>query len=247
MENSNNGVLATNEGIKSIMQHITFYSFLVAVFCVSSAGLTYPAAASERITPPLNIESTAPVGEEILHQGEVYQRAAIHLSEEIKFGKDGAYALTPGYYVRASESIGWEYYAPADGPDAGSVTKAPGAITLQGSFHYSNDGKTIGLITNFYQAVNTEAKGITRTTRPSLARDAIQRTLVYGGKTGTKIKLGYREIWKNITRPAGDAFVEHDLANSKVVEFNGARIEVIKATDKSIQYRITRAFGSGKN
>ena len=103
---------------------------------------------------------------------------------------------------------------------------------------------TIGLITNFYQAVNTKAKGVTRTTRPSLSRDAIQRSLVYGGKTGTKIKLGYRETWKNITRPAGDVFVELDLADSRVAEFKGARIEVIEATDQCIRYRVTKAFDS---
>ncbi len=100
------------------------------------------------------------------------------------------------------------------------------------------------MITNFYQAVNTKAKGITRTTRPSFSGDKIQRSLVYGGKTGTKIKLGYREIWKNITRPSGDVFVEYDLADSKVVEFKGARIEVLEATNKSIRYRVTQAFNS---
>ncbi|MDC0325137.1 hypothetical protein OAM01_00095 [bacterium] len=228
------------------MQRLNFFSLLSAVLFAPTIGLTNLAAGSERVRPPLNTESTAQVGKEILHQGELKQRAAIHLSEEIKFGKDGAYALTPGYYYRAGESIGWETYAPADGPDAGSVKKAPGAITLQGSFHYSNDGKTIGLITNFYQALNKKAKGITRTTRPSLSRDAIQRSLVYGGRNGTKIKLGYREVWQNITRPAGDVFVEHDLVDSKVVEFNSARIEVIEATDKYIQYRVTQAFGSIK-
>ncbi len=226
------------------MQRLSFCSLLAAVLCVHTTGLTRQAPASERVTPPLNTESTTQIGDEILHQGELYQQAALHLSEEIKFGKDGAYALTPGYYFRAGESIGWETYAPADGPDAGSVKKAPGAITLQGSFHYSNDGKTIGVITNYYQAVNTKAKGITRTIRPSWSRDQIQRTLVYGGKTGTKIKLGYREIWKNITRPSGDVFVEYDLADSKVVALKGARIEVIEATNKIVRYRVTRDFNS---
>ncbi|MFC1762318.1 hypothetical protein ACFL6U_09585 [Planctomycetota bacterium] len=225
-------------------RRLTAATLILAVLCIPATGLTRQAAALERVIPPLNTESTAQVGKEVLHQGEVYQRAAIHLSEEIKFGKDGAYALTPGYYFRNGESIGWETYAPADGPDAGRVKKAPGAITLQGSFHYSNDGKTIGVITSFYQAVNTKAKGITRTTRPSWSNDSIQRTLVYGGKTGTKIKLGYREIWKNITRPAGDVFVECNLADSKVVEFKGARIEVIAATNKNIRYRVTQAFNS---
>ncbi len=229
------------------MKHFSLCFLLAAALCLPATGFTRPAFAEDRVTPPLNTESTAQVGAEILHQGELYQRAAIHLSEEITFGKDGEYALTPGYYFRGGDSIGWETYAPADGPEAGRVKKAPGAITLQGSFHYSNDGKTIGVITNFYQAINTKAKGITRTTRPAISLDALQRSLVYGGKTGTKIKLAYREIWKNITMPSQDIFVEYDLADSKVVEFKGARIEVMEATSKSIRYRVTQAFDSTGN
>ena len=117
------------------MRRISFIFLLVTVFCLTAFG-------EERVTPPLNTESTTQVGGEILHQGEVYQRAAIRLSEEIRFGKDQCYALTPGYYFRVGERDGWETYVPADGPEAGRVKKAAGAITLQGSFHYSNDGKT---------------------------------------------------------------------------------------------------------
>ena len=135
-------------------------------------------------------------------------------------------------------------YAPANGPGAGRVKKAPGAITLQGSFLYSNDDKTIGVITNFYQAVNAEAKGVTRTTRPAWSTERIQRLLVYGGKTGTKLRLAYRETWKNITRPSNDVFIEFDHADSKIVEIKGARIEVIEATGESIRYRVLRAFKS---
>jgi len=226
------------------MHRLFACSLLVIVLGVCTVGSPRLAPALERVTPPLNTESTAQIGATLLHQGELYQRAAIHLSEEIKLGRNGEYALTPGYYFRSGESDGWETYSPADGPSAGSVQKVPGAITLQGSFHFSNDGKTLGVITNFYQAVNTRAKGVTRTTRPALVQDAIQRTLVYGGKTGTKIKLGYREIWKNITRPSRDVFVEFDLAATKVVEIKGARIEVINATHNSIRYRVTQAFNS---
>ena len=226
------------------MQRLSFCSLVAAAVCVPTTGLTRQSPASERVKPPLNTESTAQIGDELLHQGELNQRAAIHLSEEITFGKDGAYALTPGYYFRTGERIGWESYVPADGPDAGSVKKAPGAITLQGSFHYSNDGETIGVITNFYQAVNAKAKGITRTTRPAWSNESIQRSLVYGGKTGTRIKLSYRKIWKNITRPSSDVFVEFDLADSTIVEFKGARIEVMEATNECIRYRVTQAFDS---
>jgi len=219
-------------------------TLVTAVLCVSALGITNQARAAEKVTPLLNKEATAQVGGQILHQGSYYRQAAIHLSEEIKFGERHQYSLTPGYYIRTGESLDSETYAPADGPDAGRVKKAPGAITLQGSFLYSNDGKTIGVITNFYQAVNAKAKGITRTTRPVVSTESIQRMLVYGGKTGTKIRLAYREIWKNITRPSSDVFVEFDLADSTVVEIKGARIEVIEATGKRIRYRVLRAIHS---
>ena len=215
-----------------------------AVLWVAAFGISNQVGAVEKVTPPLNETATAQVGGQILHQGTYEKRAAIRLSEEIRFGERHQYSLTPGYYIRTGESLDSEMYSPSDGPNAGYVKKAAGAITLQGSFLYSNDGKTIAVITNFYQAVNAKAKGITKTTRLVVSTESIQRVLVYGGSTGTRIKLAYREIWKNITRPSSDAFVEFDLVDSKVVEIEGARIEIFEAPGKSIRYRVLRAFHS---
>ena len=219
-----------------------FVKQVVGLVCVTALGITTQMQATENPTPSLNKETTVQMGGQILHQGTYAQRPAIHLSEEIQFGERQQYSLMPGYYIRTGESLDSETYAPADGPDAGRVIKAPGAVTLQGSFLCSNDGKTIAVITNFYQAVTAKAKGITRTTRPVVSTESVQRILIYGGMTGTKIRLAYREIWKNITRPSSDVFVEFDLADSKVVEVKGARIEVIEATGESIRYRVLRAF-----
>ncbi len=215
-----------------------------ALFLAFGLRGTFLLLASESVTPPLNAVTTVGIGEPVIRQGKPIERAAIHLSQKIEFGKGGEYALLPGYYLRSSAGIGWEYFVPEDGPEAGRVLKAPGAITLQGSFHYSNDGKTIGLITNFYQAINAEAKGITRTTRPSLSRDHVQRSLIYRGMSGTKIKLDYQEIWKSIKRPSGEALSIHDLAQSRVVELHGARIEVVEANERTLRYRILRPFQS---
>ena len=228
------------------MKHDSFCYLVAAALCLPVTGFARQTIAEERVTPPLNTESTAQIGAEILHQGELYQRAAIHLSEEITFGKDGAYALTPGYYFRGGDSIGWETYAPADGPEAGSVKKAPGAITLQGSFHYSNDGKTIGVITNFYQAINTKAKGITRTTRPAISPDAFSGHWFMAAKREPKSNWLTERSGRTSPGHHSDVFVEYDLADSKVVEIKGARIEVMEATNNSIRYRVTQAFDSTK-
>lgn len=193
-------------------------------------------------TPELNAEATAKVGDDVLYQATYYDREVIHLSQEIKVGENGAYTLKPGNYLRTGGDDEWGYYVEAKGPGAGKVNKAPGVVTLQPAFQVSGDGKTVGVITNYYQAVRGEAKGITRSTAPAVSDQSIQKFLIYGGKSGSKIKLGYKEIWMAIQRPSEIQFVEYDLAHSKIVESNGARIEVIKATGDSIQYRVVKSF-----
>ena len=211
------------------------------------AGASNPVfgAAEEKIvsTPALNTEATAKVGDEILHQGTYYEREVIHLSQEIKVGENGAYTLTPGYYLRTGGENGWGYYVAAKGPGSGKVIKVPGVVTLQPAFQVSDDGKTVGVITNYYQAVRGEANGISRSTEPAVSRESIQKTIVYGGKKGSKIKLGYQDIWMSIERPSEIRFVEYDIAKSKIVESNGARIEIISATGDSIRYRVMKSFG----
>jgi len=222
--------------------------FLCLVFLNVGIASAQDATASNSppiITPPLNTEATARVGNEILHEGAYYERDVIHLSQKIEIGANGAYTITPGYYVKTGGSDDWGSYEPAaNDPEAGSILKAPGVVTLQPGFQVSADGKRVGVVTNFYQAVYGEGKGITRSTRPALSFESLQKALVYGGKEGTKIKLGYREIWMHIVRPSELEFVEHDLSRSKIVESHGARIEVLEATANFIKYRVLKGFSS---
>ncbi len=197
--------------------------------------------------PGQNAEATAQVGDEILHQGKYYERDVIHLSVEITIGENGAYTLTPGYYLKTGGGGDWESYLPAaNDPEGGTIRKAPDVVTLQEGIQVSTDGKTVGVVTNFYQAVYGEAKGITRSTRPALSTESVQKALVYGGKAGNNIKLGYREIWMHITRPSEIQFVEHDLSESRIVESHGARIEILKATGDAIKYRVLKGFSPTK-
>lgn len=198
-------------------------------------------------TPSLHKESAAQAGEEILHEGTYYERDVIHLSQEITIGENGAYTLAPGYYLRTGGSDDWASYTPATGdPESGSIKKAPDVVTLQPGFQVSGDGKTVGVVTNFYQAVHGKGTGITRSTRPALSFESLQRALVYGGKSGSKIKIGYREIWMHIVRPSELQFIEHDISKSRIIEAHGARIEVIEVNDDSIRYRVLRSFSLAK-
>ncbi len=68
------------------------------------------------------------------------------------------------------------------------------------------------------------------------------QSLIYSGKVGNKIKLGYREFSNNLARPAFSNDVEYDLTESTIVGYKGARIEVIEATNQYIKYQVLQSF-----
>lgn len=217
---------------------------LAIALVAATSSSVFGATAKDTIksSPELNNTATAKAGEVILHQGTYYERDVIHLSEEIKVGENGAYTLTPGYYLRSGGDDEWGNYVATKGPGAGKVLKAPDVVTLQESFQVSGDGKRVGVVTNYYQAVRGEARGITRSTEPAVSSASLQRTLVYGGKKGDSIEVGYQDIWMSILRPSKINFIKHDLTESEVIESHGARIEVLSATAEILRYRVLKSF-----
>ena len=69
-----------------------------------------------------------------------------------------------------------------------------------------------------------------------------QQTLLYNGKIGNRISIGYREFSGDLARPAFSNEVSYDLSESTILGYKGARIEVIKATNTEITYKILSGF-----
>ena len=72
--------------------------------------------------------------------------------------------------------------------------------------------------------------------------DSFQQTLIYSGKVGNKINVGYREFSSNLARPAFNNDVEYDLNESKQIGYKGALLDIIEATNQSITYKVLRNF-----
>lgn len=71
---------------------------------------------------------------------------------------------------------------------------------------------------------------------------SFEQTLIYGGKLGDKINIGYRQFSGNMARPAFSNNVEYDLSESMLIGYKGAKIEVIEATDQHIKYKVIENF-----
>lgn len=72
--------------------------------------------------------------------------------------------------------------------------------------------------------------------------NSFQQTLIYSGRIGDKINIGYREFSNNTARPAFNNDVEYDLSSSNIIGYKGALIEVINADNRSITYKLIRNF-----
>lgn len=231
---------------------------LKPVICLSSVCLllfvaagcatpqyNYRPHATQISTPPLNTVVTANVGDEMLKQGTFYERDAIRLQRPLKFGLFGNYTLMPGIYVKTGQKGGNEFYRPGQGKDAGAVQKAILSDPWE-AIELSDNGTRICVVTVFHAALCRRAVGVKRVKYLALSDNSFQQTLIYSGKIGSSIKVGYREFSNDLARPAFNNDVEYDLKTSSVIGYKGARIEVLKATNETITYRVISNFNRAK-
>lgn len=77
-------------------------------------------------------------------------------------------------------------------------------------------------------------------TEDRTSRDFIRKELLYSGKSGSTLEVSYREFRGGLAAPAFYQNLKYDLAESNVIRFQRFVIEVIKADNQSITYKIVK-------
>lgn len=67
-------------------------------------------------------------------------------------------------------------------------------------------------------------------------RGAFKQELIYNGKSGSTIRLSYREYKDDFARPAFFQDLSYDLSEEKIIGFKGMKIEVNEATNSLIRF-----------
>jgi len=77
-----------------------------------------------------------------------------------------------------------------------------------------------------------------------LNEDSFKYVALYQGKIGNKIKISYREFIENMSRPAFTQNINYELNKNKttIIGFKGLRIEILKATNFNITYRVIHDY-----
>lgn len=191
--------------------------------------------------PPIGSISIVRIGDTMLRQGKYREHDAIYLraAREISF----AYTLHAGYYLKDGEDESAEFYSPSRGENGGRIEKALMADPWK-SVMAKKSTPELCVVTVFNATSCNIVQDLERTKRPVLAEDTFQQTLIYSGRVGNKINIGYREYSNSLARPAFNNNVEYDLNDSKVIAYKGAEMEVLEATNQHIKFRLIRNFNS---
>jgi len=231
------------------MNRDSFAAFVLVILsgCVS-VKYNYQPQRTEISEPPLNAVVTAYVGDAVLRQGEYTEHDAIYLREDTKVFSVGvgSYTFTRGYYLKKGENAKSEFYLPAGGADSGQVIRGGATDPFKVIRLDKKSGKLCGVSTFNLETCNDKAN-YEKKKYPVASPDSFQQTLIYSGKVGNKINIGYREFSGSFARPAFNNEVEYDLSESKVIGYKAARIEVIEATNQSIKYKVIQNFNRASN
>jgi hypothetical protein len=195
--------------------------------------------ATEISEPPIGSVNTRQVGEPLLRQGKYVEHDAIRVLSPTKVS--WAYTVHPGLYLKHGEDSAAEFFVPAGGSGGGHVQKAALADNWK-SIMVRRGERTLCMVTVFNAYGCGDPSNFERQTVSVESEDSFQQTLIYSGRVGNKINIGYREFSSSAARPAFNNDVEYDLSESSVIGYRGARLEVQEATNEHIRYRVISNF-----
>jgi hypothetical protein len=225
-----------------LLASVAVISTLFVTGC-ATPSYEYTPKVQEISKPPLGTVSTVGVGEQMLEQGRFIERDALQLDREVKTGLLSLYTFTPGHFVRVGGRGAAGFYNASSTQGSGRVEQSAIADPFQ-VIEYNDETRQFCSVTVFNLKICEKVTDARLTTVFATDENSFQQTLIYSGRVGNKINIGYREFSGNTARPAFNNDVEYDLSESKLIGYRGAELEVIEATNRSITYRVIRNFNA---
>lgn len=231
-------ILMLHYGWIRSMPKILVWTLLTFLGSCATADYNYVPEQEAISEPPIGSVTTVYVGDSMIRQGTFTRVDAIKVNGVIDVG---GYELQSGYYVKTGQDEDTETFVPAADSSGGAIKKDFIVDPPQAVIVFTGTDK-ICVVTIFSNIDCTNSSGFDRTIHQAYARDAFQQTLIYSGKVGDKINIGYREFSSDYARPAFNNDVEYDLSESCVIGYKGARLEILDATNESITFKLIRNF-----
>jgi len=212
----------------------------VAIVGCATPLTNYQPQTQQISEPPINSINEAYVGDRMLSQGMVTERDALYfpITQKTSF----QHTIQQGYYPKRGESDEYIQYGISNEVGAGKVVDGALSDPTQGLTLRKSDN-SICIFTVYNMNVDCKA-GLNFKKQNWTTADAnsFQQTLLYNGKVGSKVNIGYREFSGDMARPAFNNAVEYDLNDSSEIGYKGALLDIIEANNRMIKYKVLKNF-----
>lgn len=212
------------------MKHV--FKLLFVMMCslaiVGCKSRPVPRSAYQTTLPQVGTVVTIGIGERMLTKSDALETRALILAQDQPLGE---FVVRKGTYPQIADKEEYQTFGGV------VIANAQGTVAKHNKLHlFSKDGSVcigrapcakvdyvMGVTTNYQQA-------------------SFQSTLIYSGRIGDRITLGYREFDRNMARPAFSNDVAYDLSESMILGYKGARLEVLHASNTEISYKVLAGF-----
>lgn len=213
----------------------TVFLLLCALVVAGCTSVSYNGSSTlvDRVSyPKVGEVVTAQVGDHMVEKGSLIREGILKVNKPV----DGfLYDIPAKTYRQVGHDADNDFY------ESSGVTKSLLADQLQALAVGKKAGSQLCVVTIFGASSCYDAD-YEKSSQLSEKGDGFQQTLIYNGRVGDRINIGYREFSNNAARPAFNNEVEYDLSASHRIGYKGASIEVIKAGNDSITYRLLKNF-----
>lgn len=216
----------------------------IAATLTGCANVAYVSPAfSAKDFPTLGAVVTREVGETLVEQENIQTYDAAYFSQKVKYGLSAVHVgFNPGTPYVANQSINGKVAYCGPGLTCGGFNNDCGEGRPV-CFAKGKSPSEIEVVAKFGLETVSVPPDLIRYGKAAASSNAgFRRHLVYTGKSGSVLHLGYREFIDDLARPAFSQDLNFDLAEGRVVGFKGARFEIISATNMSITYKMTSGF-----
>lgn len=193
--------------------------------------------------PAINATQSRELGETLLTKGEEYYQTAVQITEmsETDFNISMVkypYGVGDVLPLRGSNKDWNLYYK--------DIEKGTYALYYFGvAINKKNPNIKRPFLdsSNGFASKRMDAFSVKETTYTNQdCPKCFKKELVYNGKVGNNMKFIYREYIENLARPSFTQEMQYDLSESNIIGFKGARLEVEKATNTNITYKVLSSF-----
>jgi len=215
-------------------------ALVVGLVACSTVGIkhNYRPETSSFSVPQLGVISTAGLGEPLLDKGNVTKTDVLYVVGRPHFSR---YVIENGKFYKTGEDAEYEYFNQKRVSiivDALVTGKSPIA---KASIKLNKSTGEICVLGPGDPAFCGNAK-IKRKKENVYSDDSFRKTLIYNGRVGNNLKVGYREFMNDMARTAFSNEVVYDLSGSNIIGYAGARIQVIDASNTEIKYKVIKNF-----